>query len=182
MCSQRDKEVLNMILNPNLPFNFENEKEKEENKEDYSHLQNYKESEIQNLEGVKLAEEEKMEEALEKFNNAIEICPQNPSVYNNRAQLYLLMKKPDEARLDLNKSLELSTGKGNCAAQAYVQLALIHRLNGEEEFAKIEFEKASELGSSFAKKQLVTMNPYAAMCNKMLGEIMVKLRHDEGND
>ncbi|CAK5075344.1 unnamed protein product [Meloidogyne enterolobii] len=92
------------------------------------------------------------------------------------------MKKPDEARIDLNKSLELSKGKGNCAAQVYVQLALIHRLNGEEEFAKIEFEKASELGSSFAKKQLVAMNPYAAMCNKMLGEIMVKLRHGEGND
>uniref|UniRef100_A0A915MWL6 Uncharacterized protein n=1 Tax=Meloidogyne javanica TaxID=6303 RepID=A0A915MWL6_MELJA len=72
MCSQRDKEVLNMILNPNLPFNFENEKEKEENKEDYSHLKDYKESEIQNLEGVKLAEVEKLEEALEKFNSAIE--------------------------------------------------------------------------------------------------------------
>uniref|UniRef100_A0A915LCP5 Uncharacterized protein n=1 Tax=Meloidogyne javanica TaxID=6303 RepID=A0A915LCP5_MELJA len=70
------------------------------------------------------------------------------------------MKKLDEARIDLNKSLALSKGKGNCAAQAYVQLALIHRLNGEEEFAKvIEFEKASELGSSFAKKQLVAMNP-----------------------
>ncbi|KAL7072310.1 hypothetical protein ACQ4LE_008394 [Meloidogyne hapla] len=182
MCSQRDKEVLNMILNPNMPFKFENEEDKEENKEDYSHLQNYKESEVQNMGGVKLAEGGDLEEALRKFNKAIEICPQNPSVYNNRAQLYRLMGKLDEARIDLNQSLELNKGKGTSAAQAYVQLALIHRLNGEEEFAKIEFEKASKLGSSFAKNQLVAMNPYAAMCNKMLGEIMVKMRQGGGND
>ena len=47
------------------------------------------------------------------------------------------MGKLDEARTDLSQSLELSKGTGHSAAQAYVQLALIHRLNGEEEFAKV---------------------------------------------
>ncbi|KAF7639281.1 TPR_REGION domain-containing protein [Meloidogyne graminicola] len=179
MCSQRDKEVLNMILNPNLPFKFETEEKEEEEQENYSNLQNYKESEVENIEGVKLAENNELEKALEKFNKAIELCPQNPSIYNNRAQLYRLMENIEQAKIDLNKSLELSKGKGYSAAQAYVQLALIHRLNNEEEYAKNKFEKAAELGSNFAKNQLVAMNPYAAMCNKMLGEIMVKMRQGE---
>ncbi|CAJ0574758.1 unnamed protein product, partial [Mesorhabditis spiculigera] len=39
-----------------------------------------------------------------------------------------------------------------------------------------DYEQASSLGSSFAKMQLVALNPYAAMCNKMLAEVMGNMR------
>jgi hypothetical protein len=45
-----------------------------------------------------------------------------------------------------------------------------------------DYEKAAELGSGFAKMQLIAMNPYAAMCNKMLAEVMTKLQRGEPTD
>ena len=77
---------------------------------------------------------------------------------------------------DLNKAIELSRGKGAPAAQAYTQRGLIQRLNGAEEKALEDFTKAAELGSAFAKTMVVQMNPYAAMCNKMLADAINKLK------
>jgi hypothetical protein len=83
-----------------------------------------------------------------------------------------LNAKIEEALADLEKSLELSKGKGRTAAQSFVQRAMVYRFQGKEELAKVgqkgisqfgnfqnEFEKAAELGSKFAKNQLVSMNP-----------------------
>lgn len=176
MCTQRDKNVLNRILNPNLPFDFESENSTSQTKENYSHLPKYLECEFQNMEGIKLAENGDFDNALTKFNKSIEMCPENPSPYNNRAQLYRLMSKIPEAQIDLDKSLSLSNGQGLAAAQSFVQKALIYRLQNEAALAKENFEKAANLGSNFAKSQLIAMNPYAAMCNKMLGEIMTKFK------
>lgn len=39
-----------------------------------------------------------------------------------------------------------------------------------------DFIKAAALGSTFAKSVVVQMNPYAAMCNKMLAEAINKLK------
>jgi hypothetical protein len=47
------------------------------------------------LEGVKLTEEGKLNEALEKFNKSIKIAHTRPSPYNNRAQLYRFLEKDD---------------------------------------------------------------------------------------
>ena len=77
---------------------------------------------------------------------------------------------------DLNKAIELSRDHGAAAAQAYTQRGLIHRLNGEEDKAREDFTKAAALGSAFAKSMVVQMNPYAAMCNKMLAEAITKLK------
>ena len=49
------------------------------------------------IEGVVLAEAAKFDEALEKFNKAIEIAPNRPSPYNNRAQLFRFLKD-DESK------------------------------------------------------------------------------------
>lgn len=49
------------------------------------------------VEGVGLAESAKFNEALEKFNRAIEIAPCRPSPYNNRAQLNRFLKE-DESK------------------------------------------------------------------------------------
>lgn len=50
------------------------------------------------VEGVKLAEAANFDEALEKFNKSIELAPNRPSPYNNRAQLFRFQKE-DESKL-----------------------------------------------------------------------------------
>jgi hypothetical protein len=47
------------------------------------------------VEGVKLAEAGKLEEALEKLNESIEKAKDRPSPFNNRAQLYRFLEKDD---------------------------------------------------------------------------------------
>ena len=80
---------------------------------------------------------------------------------------------------DLNKAIDLSKDHGaDAAAQAYTQRGLIHRLNREDKQAYEDFSKAAALGSTFAKSMVVQLNPYAAMCNKMLAEAISKLKGD----
>ncbi|PIO75238.1 hypothetical protein TELCIR_02727 [Teladorsagia circumcincta] len=81
-----------------------------------------------------------------------------------------------EALDDLNQAISLSKGVGRSACQAFVQRAMIHRLHGDDDSARADFQKAAELGSSFAKMQVIALNPYAAMCNKMLSEVFSNLK------
>lgn len=62
---------------------------KDDEEEDTEEIKSSKKCEI---EGVVLAEAAKFDEALNKFNKAIEIAPNRPSPYNNRAQLYRFLK------------------------------------------------------------------------------------------
>jgi hypothetical protein len=43
---------------------------------------------------------------------------------------------------------------------------------GKNEDSLADFKRAAELGSSFAKQQVLLNNPYAAACNQMLSKIM----------
>ena len=54
---------------------------------------------------------------------------------------------------------------------------MIHRLEGQIEAARKDFEKAAEMGSGFAKSALAAMNPYAAMCNQMLKNVFQALEN-----
>lgn len=54
---------------------------------------------------------------------------------------------------------------------------MIHRLEGRDDEAKVDFEKAAKLGSAFAKSALASMNPYAAMCNQMLKNVFNALEN-----
>ena len=63
----------------------------EENSEEIKSSKKYE------IDGVVLAEAAKFDEALEMFNKAIEIAPNRPSPYNNRAQLYRFLKD-DESK------------------------------------------------------------------------------------
>jgi len=42
-----------------------------------------------------------------------------------------------------------------------------------------DFKSAAKLGGQFAKQQVIAMNPYAALCNQMLSEVMHKVRTGE---
>lgn len=114
---------------------------------------------------------------------AVAAAPDRASCYNNRAQARRLGGDVEGAVGDLDSAIQLSGGAGKAAAQAFTQRAQIWRLKGEQEKAKVgkpvtmmmmmrvvlkeDFEKAAALGSAFAQTQLVALNPYAAMCNKV---------------
>lgn len=93
----------------------------------------------------------------------------------------LLFKKSflslSEALEDLNSAVELSEGKGRSGVQALCQRGALYRSMEQDDKAKEDFTRAAKAGSSFAKSQLITLNPYAAMCNAMLREITSKINH-----
>lgn len=78
---------------------------------------------------------------------------------------------------DLDRAISLSGGRGRTACQGLVQRGLLRRLAGQDDEAREDFEKAAGLGSEFARQQAVALNPYAALCNKMLSEVINKLRN-----
>ena len=123
------------------------------------------------------------------FNiTAISAAPERPSCYNNRAQAYRLKGEIQSALNDLNMAIRQyhdNINANNAAGkravkQAYCQRGLIYRRNGREQEAMSDFKIAAEMGSGFAKSVLVELNPYAAMCNKMLKDVFSKL--EEGNE
>ena len=50
---------------------------------------------------------------------------------------------------------------------------------GGENAIELAFRAAAELGSQYAKSVLVGLNPYAAMCNKMLKNVFTALESGE---
>ncbi|NXJ71079.1 TTC36 protein, partial [Rostratula benghalensis] len=134
------------------------------------------------LQGVSAAESGDVSAALERFGEAIRLLPQHASAYNNRAQALRLRGDVAGALRDLDTAIGLSRGRGRAACQSFVQRGLIHRLQAREEEARRDFERAARLGSSFARRQLVLLNPYAALCNQMLCQMLGQLRNPSGTD
>ncbi|KAJ0176817.1 hypothetical protein K1T71_007996 [Dendrolimus kikuchii] len=123
--------------------------------------------------GVKLAEEGNLEEALQILTKGVEIAPERAAAYNDRAQLLRLMQKDADAMKDIDRALQLTEGKlGRARALALCQRGVLLRKQGKDDDARTVFTEAAKLGSSFAKKQVVELNPYAALCNQMLSQVM----------
>ena len=51
----------------------------------------------------------------------------------------------------------------------------MHRRDGRDDEAMADFRQSAALGSELAKSLLVQLNPYAAMCNKMLKNVFQSL-------
>ncbi|KAM3962678.1 tetratricopeptide repeat protein 36 homolog [Aphomia sociella] len=173
--SERDKAVLKSIFDPTATIaqvedhgdRFEEEGEVEPSTDAY------KNSTRLCAEGVQLAEAGKLEEALNTINKGIEAAPERAAAYNDRAQLLRLMQKDDDAMADLDKALQLTEGKKvRARALALCQRGLLLRKRGSGAEARAVFTEAAKLGSGFAKKQVVELNPYAALCNQMLSQVM----------
>ncbi|RUS70705.1 hypothetical protein EGW08_021537 [Elysia chlorotica] len=176
--TSHDKEVLNQIFNPGLPYGDEVDTvDDTPQTEDSEEVKQAKELEIQ---GVRAAEAGNVEAALGFFQRAVATAPDWPSAYNNRAQALRLKGDIAGARADLDKAIELSEGRGSAACQAFTQRGLIKKKEGDDAGAKEDLEKAASLGGAFAKQVLVAMNPYAALCNQMLSGVLDKLRAGEG--
>ncbi|ELU16706.1 hypothetical protein CAPTEDRAFT_155655 [Capitella teleta] len=177
--STHDKEVLDRIFNPDLPFaDIAGDKQDvpETEEQDTAAVLEAKQLEA---EAVEKAEKGDVKGALELFSKAIDVAPERASGFNNRAQAKRLLGDVEGALEDLNSAIRVSEGEGKAACQAFTQRALIHRLKGEDEAALEDFKKASSLGSDFAKAQVIAMNPYAAMCNAMMREMVAKTRKGE---
>ncbi|XP_061448602.1 tetratricopeptide repeat protein 36 isoform X1 [Rhineura floridana] len=179
MATANDRAVLQSIFHPNTPFGEISAELEEVQEEDGAGaafdpelLEQATELEIQ---GVAAAEAGDLDKALERFDRAIRLLPERATAYNNRAQALRLNGDVASARKDLDMTLKLSKGVGRVACQGFVQRGLIQRLQGQEEAARKDFEQAASLGSTFARQQLVLMNPYAALCNQMLSEVVKKL-------
>lgn len=179
MSNSRDRQILNSIINPLLPIGeavFDPEEEgKERDPEDTVETEASKLSKSLERQAIAACERGDVESALETFRRAIEADVGRASCYNNRAQAFRLKGDIASALNDIESALTKSGGRGRAAKQAFVQRGLIHRRNGNDEQAKKDFEEASDLGSEFAKAVLVEMNPFAALCNKMLKDVYSNL-------
>ncbi|KAM3874858.1 tetratricopeptide repeat protein 36 [Diretmus argenteus] len=182
MASEHDRAVLQAIFTPNTPFgdipalNQEEELTDDDSGFDTELLKQVKELELR---GVSAAEAGDLPTALQQFSQAIQILPQRASAYNNRAQALRLQGNTAGALEDLKHAISLSGGTGRTACQALVQRGLLLRLARQDDEAREHFEKAAALGSEFARQQAVLLNPYAALCNRMLTEVINKVRNPE---
>ena len=52
---------------------------------------------------------------------------------------------------------------------------MLLELSSREEAIR-DWESAARLGSQFAKSRLVQLNPYAALCNRMLHQVFSRLK------
>ncbi|CAG9856450.1 unnamed protein product [Phyllotreta striolata] len=175
--TERDNAVLNCIFNPNLPLE-EAASIADEELQDVEVLQEEHEiTKKMEIEAVELAENGKLTEALDVINKAIQIAPQRPSLYNNRAHIYQYLRKFEEAFEDASKAINLSSdGHKKTLSLAHCQRGILHRKFERTELARKDFEISAKLGNKLAKNQLVLLNPYAALCNQMLRQVMDKLK------
>ncbi|XP_036913364.1 tetratricopeptide repeat protein 36 [Sturnira hondurensis] len=186
MGTVNDQAVLQAIFNPDTPFGDivgldmggEAEKEVEDGVFPQAQLEQSKALELQ---GVVAAESGDLNTALERFGQAINLLPERASAYNNRAQARRLQGDVTGALEDLERAVTLSGGQGLAARQSFVQLGILARLQNRNDDARRDFQRAAQLGSPFALRQLVLLNPYAALCNRMLADVMGQLRNPHGH-
>ncbi|XP_068772921.1 tetratricopeptide repeat protein 36 [Struthio camelus] len=183
MATANDRAVLQTIFNPSTPFGdipgLDEEEEAQEEEEAFA-LELLEQVRDLELQGVSAAESGDVSTALERFSEAIRLLPERASGYNNRAQALRLRGDVAGALRDLDTAIRLGRGCGRAACQSLVQRGLIYRLQEREDDARRDFARAARLGSAFARRQLVLMNPYSALCNQMLCEMLGRLRNPDG--
>ncbi|KAI5646638.1 hypothetical protein NE865_01572 [Phthorimaea operculella] len=201
--SERDKAVLKSIFDPTVTIAADvNDDGDSFPAEDEPTPESHKESIAHCARGVQLAEAGNLEEALKMMNEGVSAAPERAEAYNDRAQLYRLMQRDDDAMADIDRAIELTPCKARALAlcqrgvllrkrkqdddtrAAFQQAAalgsgfakkqrgVLLRKRKQDDDARAAFKQAAALGSGFAKKQMVELNPYAALCNQMLSQVM----------
>uniref|UniRef100_A0A182NDC4 TPR_REGION domain-containing protein n=1 Tax=Anopheles dirus TaxID=7168 RepID=A0A182NDC4_9DIPT len=176
--SEHDRQVLESILNPSQiggeEYLLQEEEKHLEDPQDANAESDprVKESQRMEIEAIALASEGKLTEALTLLGKSIETAPERPAPWNNRAQVNILLGKEDEAQNDIEEALKLSNKSGRTGCRALCQRGILKRKNNDVDGAREDFEIAAKLGSKFARTQLIELNPFAALCNQMLREVM----------
>lgn len=185
--SDRDSAVLQYLFNPLMqsPIQVETamESDKANNKitkeDDISSLDEETVKLVKSLEvqGVKAARNYEYQTAIQHFTDAIEMVPEYSSPYNNRAQVYRLIKEFGKAKDDLDKAIQYSNPdptkepfNTRVARLAYAQRGFLFKgfLNNEELGHK-DLTRAAELGHSLASLET---NPYRTLCGDMVSIMM----------
>ncbi|XP_058464038.1 tetratricopeptide repeat protein 36 homolog [Malaya genurostris] len=176
--SEHDRQVLESIFNPSQiggeELLYNGEEELPDDLQDIAEPENSRilESKGLELEAIALTENGNLTDAIELFTKAIEIAPERPAPWNNRAQVYRYSGNESAALHDIEQALHLSKRSGRTGCRAFCQRGILRRKHEDIDGARSDFEKAAKLGSRFARTQLIELNPYAALCNQMLREVM----------
>lgn len=167
-----DELVLHALFNPETPLDPPIPPVTSEETVDVADSPTVLKAKALELEAVRAAEGGELDRALQLINSSIELAPESSSHYNNRAQLYRLMGRTQDAVSDLDTAIDLSGGVGRSAEMAYTQRGLLLKLQREDDKAWSDFKRAADLGGVFARSILVQTNPMAALCNRMLKQAM----------
>jgi tetratricopeptide (TPR) repeat protein len=98
-----------------------------------------------NDQGVDLFKKGQYDQAIAKFNQAIQLDPKYAIAYDNRALVEFLNKSPDKALADVNKAIELNPK----IASAYYLRRLISFSHENYKKAIVDYNKAIEINPKF---------------------------------
>ena len=160
MAAARDDAILDMIFNNPGEFVFPEHKQGPEISAEL--LLELKQLE---LEAVGLAQQEKLELALELIDRGIQKCSVYGSLYNNKAQILVLQEKFESSLAAIE--LAIKYGDSIVISKAFTQKGLILTRLGKKEEAEQAYQQGARYGNPIAKQQ-VAENPYAKMCNSIL--------------
>jgi hypothetical protein len=92
------------------------------------------------------------------------------SLYNNRAQIYRLQKRFQNALNDLDLAIKYAP-TSDLLGTAYTQRAVLKKELGDVVGSNQDFELGAKYGHPLAKSQ-ISNNPYAKLCNSIVAEAM----------
>ncbi|KAJ3175645.1 Tetratricopeptide repeat protein 36 [Irineochytrium annulatum] len=122
-------------------------------------------------EAVSLAETGRVDDAILKLNECVHLHESYASAYNNRAQCYRMKGENEQAAQDVENAIKYAEGDAKVLKQAYTQRAVLRRHAGDNEGAEQDMMLGAKYGNELAKSSLKN-NPYAAMCNQVMREVM----------
>jgi tetratricopeptide (TPR) repeat protein len=170
MLSARDLAVLDVIFTSKGEYSINQFQPKLDKDMDDSLEEEFKNRE---LVGVERAEGGDLQEALEMFTSITVDNPKYPSAFNNRAQIYRLMARDQEALKDLNHCISLNP-PNTILRQAYTQRSVIYKQMDNLKASDEDLLKAAQCGSVEAKCLVKEKNPFAKMCNQVISGLMLQ--------
>jgi tetratricopeptide (TPR) repeat protein len=91
-----------------------------------------------------------LDKAIEAYQKAIALKPENPAYHNNYALTLAKAKKFDEAQAELNKAAQLDPPQ---AGRYYYNLGAVYVNNGQAAAAEVAFKKSIEANPNYADAQ-----------------------------
>lgn len=136
------------------------------------------------LEAIRSSESEDYESASRLLTECIAMFPNVPELYNDRCQVYRLMKKYNLAWNDIQTSINMAAKEhgshstmSKVLGQAYMQRAILRKFHNSEiscseqqlsDAIQSDFESSAKYGNRIAAYYAAKDNQYAALCNIML--------------